>query len=244
MKKTTLLSLTLAAATASSQAAIVVQENFDYADGPVATLNGGTGFSGAWDAGNSTGTRLFNVSSGSAIYNGGGNGTVTVQSRDFATGYTVDTSTTLTISFDLIVNETQAGRGIGINLVDSVGGNSVFLGKRINGSYGAHSGITAGSTTYSNSGATGSMLLTAVFTSNGTDTFVDVQANGGSVVSGTITGTQFAFDSLELTGYHGSTVSNGVDNISIDVTTTAVPEPSSTSLIGLAGVALLLRRRR
>lgn len=54
----------------------------------------------------------------------------------------------------------------------------------------------------------------------------------------------FAFDGIDLTGYHGSTLTNGVDTFSLDVTM-EVPEPGVISLLGMAALLLgVLRRSR
>lgn len=243
MKKinTTLLAVLMTASAAS--ATVVVQENFTYADGDVDAYNGGTGWASAWENGNSNATRRFTVSSNEAIYNAGGNGTTTVQSRAFTSAYTIDVNTTLTLTFDSIVNEAQLGRGIGLNLTDSTSGESVFIGKQVNQGKagGIHSSMGGGTDYAFTAAGSGSATLTAIFTSDGTDTFVSIN-DGAGAVTGTISGTQYSFDGLDLTGYHASTVSNGMDNISIDVTT--VPEPSSAALLGLGGLALIFRRRK
>lgn len=224
------------------QAASVVVEDFTYDDGPVAGLNGGLGWAGPWGA-TSDSPSEFEVVSNQAIYMGNGGGqTPRTQDRVFSSSYVLDADTTITLSFDLIVNETQSGRGIGLLLTDSSAGESIFFGKQINGEYGAHSSIGSGGTLYADTGASGTMALVATLTSDGTDTFVSVSANGAAAGTGTISGTQFSFDSMSLNGYHQSTTTNGVDSIDLDVTT--IPEPSSTALLGLGGLAFILRRRK
>lgn len=240
--KITLLTI-LSASVAN--AAVVVTEDFTYADGVLnGSNNSGTGWTGAWGA-SSPGQGEFEIVSNEAIFKGDGtNQTINTHSRAFGSAYTIDANTTLTLSFDLIVNETQLGRGIGLHLTDSTNSSKIFIGKELNGEYGAHADIDIGGDTYADTGATGSMAVVATITSDGTDTFVSVSANGGVAGTGTIAGTQFIFDGLDAVGYHRSTATNGVDNISIDVTVAPVPEPSSTALIGLGGLALLLRRRK
>lgn len=236
--------LTLALALPAT-AAVVVTEDFTYANGDVEGLNGGTGFSGAWSASDSATSPAseFDIVGNQALFQGyqGASQEIVNQTRDFSSSYTLDDLTTITFSFDLIVNETQLGRGIGVSLFDTTLGQGIFFGKQINGEYGAHDVINVGSTDYANLSATGSMTITAILTSDGTDTFVSV-SDGTETVNGTVAGTQFTFDQLQLNGYHRLTTSNGVDSISLDVTT--IPEPSSTALLGLAGLGLLLRRRK
>ncbi|QDU56865.1 PEP-CTERM sorting domain-containing protein [Aeoliella mucimassa] len=243
---------------ATTTNAAVITEDFDsYTDGVIGGQNDGVGWGDAWGATTSVNDPVneFEVVSGVALMMGnsdeqlaGGNQEIITHSRPFADTVMVDTDTTLTLSFDLIVNETQLGRGVGINLTDSTNSQMVFIGKQINqaaSANGVHSSIGAGGDDYTTlvESGSGSASLVATFTSDGTDTFVSL-TNGTETVSGTIAGTQFAFDGLDLTGYHRQTRTNGVDNISIDVTNTAVPEPSTIMLSGLAAFVLVGIARR
>jgi len=242
-------SLLMLLAASPVYAVVVVTEDFTYANGAVdATENGGTGWAGAW-GGTTSGTSpvsQFSVSSNQAIYGGyqGATQEEIKHSRAFASSYAIDANTTLVLTFDLIVNENQLGRGIGVSLTDSGSGTQVFIGKQINestGPGGIHAEIS-GADYAVLGGSRASATLTATFTSDGTDTFVKISDGSNPDVSGTIAGTQYTFDGLDLDGYHRLTTTNGVDNISIDVTT--VPEPSSVALLGLGGLALILRRRK
>jgi len=236
---------TLLALGVSSNAAIVVTEDFTYANGVVdATENGGTGWAGAWGSTDGTAAQFEIVNGEAILMEDQVNHETIKHSRAFASAYTLDTNTTLTLTFNNIVLETQSGRGIGLNLTDSTNGQSIFIGKQLNegNSGGIHGSITAGGTDHAvTTNGSGSAFLTAVLTSDGTDTFVSIN-DGSGAVTGTIAGTQYIFDGLDITGYHKFTTTNGVDNISIDVT--VVPEPSSTALLGLGGLALILRRRK
>ncbi|BDS07889.1 hypothetical protein NT6N_29290 [Oceaniferula spumae] len=235
-------------AASSALAVTVVTENFNYADGSLAGFNGGSGWSGAWGATDSTTDPVsqFNIVSGEAIYTGyqGPTQEIVTQSRAFTDSYTIDVNTTLTLTFDIIVNETQLGRGVGISLTDSGAGSEVFIGKQINeggSANGVHSSIAAGGLDHVVLSGSGSASLTAIFTSDGTDTFVSI-SDGVETLNGTIAGSQFTFDGLNADGYHRLTTTNGIDNISIDVE--VVPEPSSIALLGFGGLALMLRRRK
>jgi hypothetical protein len=223
----------------ATQAAIVIQEDFTYPDGDVATLNGGTGWSSAWEAGNSDATRRFTISGNEAIYNGGGNGTTTTQNRTFASAISVGVGDIVTLHFNLIRPETQAGRGIGINLTNG-GVTQYFIGKKINGSVGLHDAINGTSHETFSSSAT-LEPISAKLTYDGTNTSIVMSDSDETLAAYTFAGT-FTFDGIELTGYHGSTTTKGVDQISIDVST--VPEPTSAALLGLGGLALILRRRK
>lgn len=243
MKAIINLTLGMAALTASSQAAIIVQENFDYSDGDLATLNGGTGWSTAWQTGNASGTRRFTVSSSTALYQGGGNGTYTEQNRTFASGITLATNTTVTVQFTLLRPEAQAGRGIGIYLTNG-GANQYFIGKEVNDAVGLKSSMTTTGIDYAEFSTSGtSEVITTVFTFDGVNTNITLSDSNETLTTYSVAGA-FSFDGISVAGYNGATTTNGVDNISIDVTTASIPEPGASSLLGLAGIALVIRRRR
>ncbi|MFC4992248.1 PEP-CTERM sorting domain-containing protein [Rubritalea tangerina] len=225
-----------------SHAAVVVSDNFSYSDGDVDTVGtGGTGWAETWQNGNSNDTRRFIVSSGSAIFQGGGNSTTTEQTRAFTSAITLGTNDTLTINFTLIRPETQSGRGIGITLKDT-GSTSFFIGKKINGSVGLHDAINIGATSHSTfSSSPSSQDITATITYDGANTSI-VMSDSNETLSAHSFAGAFSIDGIGLNAYHASTTTNGVDNLSVDLV--AVPEPSVSALLGLGGLALIIRRRK
>jgi hypothetical protein len=117
----------------------------------------------------------------------------------------------------------------------------------------ANSGWTLNSVTKTNTlvvggdGRNGSENVT--FSVNGGTTF-DLNGLGTSGTT-TLTDARFtafdaAGDTLSLTTTAGNAGKLNFRNIafSLDVTATPIPEPSSTALVGLGGLALILRRRR
>lgn len=80
------------------------------------------------------------------------------------------------------------------------------------------------------------------------DTFNSV--NGSSSYSLDLSTAFFNGDAdglITLAIYNTNSASNGIgwtDGPTLNVTTTTIPEPSSTALLGLGGLALILRRRR
>ncbi len=239
MKKTSLIISLLAAS--QLHAVVIANENFDYANQDVETLNGGTGWGSAWGA-SPNATRRFVVSSNTALYQGGGSGTRTAQARTLSSSITVGVNDTLVVGFTLIRNETQGGRGIGMYLVNG-GANQYFIGKAINEGVGLKSSIETASTDYTTDFASSSSseAITATFTFDGTNTSI-VLADSNETLTTYSQAGAFTFDGVSLAGYHQATTTNGIDSISVDLTT--VPEPSSTALLGLGGLTLMLRRRK
>ena len=205
-----------------AHAVLVVEELFDYSDGPLEAANGGTGFSEAWQATSST-IGEFIIESSQAIYKGDTltQGIIT-QSRLLSSPVTVDAGSLVTIGLDLVIgpNDTQAGRGVGLNFVS--GSDVVFtIGKRVNGKVGLFdSGIGTASTQLGDvnfgSGIANTYDLTATLSYAAGDTLIEL-SDGSTSVSYSFVGEQVTFDTLQLTGYHRSTTGNGVDDISIDV---------------------------
>jgi hypothetical protein len=225
----------------ATQATIVVQEDFTYANGNVASLNGGTGWASAWEAGNSTANTRFTTINNKAIYVANGSKAAITQNRTFASAITVGANDTVTLKFNLIWSETQAGRGIGINLTNG-GVTQYFIGKKINGQVGLHAGMTPGSDDYGVFATSGTLeSITATFTYDGTETSIVMSDSDEILAAYTFAG-KFTFDGIGLTGYHGATVSNGIDQISIDVTSAQKSKPSPAALLDLGGLTLILRR--
>ena len=115
----------------------------------------------------------------------------------------------------------------------------------------ANSGWTLNSTTKTNTvgvagdSRNGSEIVT--FSVNGGTTF-DKNGLGTSGVT-TLTDAQFAaFDAAGDTLFYEAKAGNigkvNLRNIAFEFNVDAVPEPSSTALLGLGGIALILRRRR
>jgi len=205
----------------------LVQEDFTYADGNVDTVGtAGTGWDvaeGGWQTGNSlAASNRFNVQTEAAIYTGGGVGTYTEQNRTFAASVTATTTDTIELSFDLIRNETQAGRGIGIYLTNG-GANEFFIGKEVNGGVGLHGSMASNTDTIVDFATTGAVeTITATITYDGVDTSIVLSDSNETLTAHTVSGA-FTFDGISLAAYNGSTLTNGIDDILI--TTTPDPDP-------------------
>ena len=100
----------------------------------------------------------------------------------------------------------------------------------------------SGSTDFAEFADSGQLeTITTVITYDGTNTRFDLSDSNETLATYVSSG-QFTFDGISLAGYHGATTTNGIDNISIDLT--SVPEPSSLLLIGLVGLIGSVTRRR
>jgi hypothetical protein len=197
----------------------LVEEAFSYADGDLSVVGtGGVGWDpSGWQAGNSNVNTRFAVINGQCMFQGGGTSAATWQPRSFTGPVSTAVGVNVVLRFTLIRAETQPGRGIGIEL--TLGGvrQQLMIGKEINGPVGLHEKYYQGAT-YSQF-ATNSVVepITATFTYDGTDTSIVLADSDEVLPAYTIPGV-FTFDGVELFGYHGQTVSNGIDDLRIDVT--------------------------
>jgi len=90
----------------------------------------------------------------------------------------------------------------------------------------------------------GTLLHNEGLTTSGTGLHMDT-GNSESLAAAQfqgVTSATFTFANFDTTDFEGKT--NRWDNISIVGDVVAVPEPSSTALLGLGGLALILRRRK
>jgi len=226
----------------STHAAVLVEETFNYAvsdDTPLQGLNGGTGWAGAWGA-PAANTGAFVIEGGDAIYKGSSGGNP-AQPRDFANAITITEGVTISIEFSLILNETQAGRSMGLDIMND-GNVLFFVGKGVNnptGLFEAHNGGNLIDGDDDRFTPNQSRILRLDMTYDGTDTKLLLTNVGASetldpaFISGQVT-----FDGIRLAGHHQDTVSNGIGYITI------IPEPASMALVGLGSVLLLARRHR
>ena len=195
-------------------------ESFTYANGDLSSVGvAGVGWDaaeGGWQVGDSTAGRRFVVSGNECYYNGDGTSQIpTWQPRKLATQVTTGVGYSVVVSFTLIRNETQPGRGIGVHLVAG-SQRGLLIGKEINGPVGLHETHVNGPTyaSFSTSGAV--EPITVVMDYDGVDTSIVLSDSDEVLPAYTVAGT-LAFDALELFGYHRQTVSNGVDDLVVAV---------------------------
>jgi hypothetical protein len=225
---------TLALTATSANAAIILISAGDNGGGDVAVLNGGfesgtdekASTTDNWDdlSGNDTGIRNqvgVNIPEGSwrgvAINRAGSERIPTVD-----TGYTIQTGDTFSLSF-----LTGGAAGWNTNPVDTL------------------------ATLYTSAGDIASFAVTpAFYVNSGTGTYSSsgpllANASAGSVGNSL----QLRFETWDPTLNAGdgglATTTNSfvaIDDVFLEVT--SVPEPSTTALLGLGGLALILRRRK
>lgn len=217
---TSLLALS-SVVTAQSPAAA---DPFTYANGDLSAVGvGGAGWDaaeGGWQVGDSTAGRRFVVSANECLYNGDGvNQLPTWQPRTLAAPVSTSVGQQVVVSFTLIRNEMQPGRGIGLQL--TAGSQRLLLiGKEINGPVGLHQTYYNGAT-YASFATSGPVEpITAVLSFDGTDTSIVLSDSDEVLPAHTIQGV-LTFDTVELFGYHRQTVSNGIDDLQVAVTAAA-----------------------
>jgi hypothetical protein len=212
----------------TARAVTVAQDQFNYGPGPtpVQGLNGGFGWLDDWGEplGDSTPPNgFFQIVNNAAVYKGnnGGEATITQKRRLFSSLW-ASTGSQITVGFDLTIGaaDTAFGRGIGVNFLN---GNTIAftIGKRLNGDIGIWSaGIGSTSTLLGGTlipyGTAGTYSLSASLSYNGADSILSL-TSGSNSVAYTYAGKQLGFDAVQLTGYHPSTTSNAIDNLSISV---------------------------
>ncbi len=241
MKKTILLSVTAFASFALSAGAANVAldnaSNAAYSGGGFNSINGGTGF-GAWSVSSSGGGGEYVGTTGQGNPSFGihsqGSGSA-LASRSLTGG---DLSAGQTISMDLGHSNLVNG-SVGIDLTD--GGATVFTLRFVGGTsnwvindgggggeFGAGQGFSANTS------------LTFTFTYEGSNDY-SYTFGSGSGDNFTATNTISGVDGIKLfTFSQGSGENFGANNLVV----TAVPEPSSAALLGLGGLALIMRRRK
>lgn len=243
MKKyTTILAAVTVATVANLQAAVVYQYSFETAD---STLNSGsglasataqgsvtsgagtgaTGFFADFDGGNAAGSDAINVNvSGDAIVLG--NFAISLFVNDAASGGT---------AFDDFIGFTDSNGGSS-QLERSGGSGRITM-------FGPAS-IT-GTTTGLQDGNWHQLLVQG--STSGLDAVLTYSVDGVSQGTTTYTGAAaFTLNDIRIGGRVGADnryIDAGIDEVQIH-NTTAVPEPSSTALLGLGGLALILRRRK
>ena len=227
----TLLSISLSAQSPTAADA------FTYANGDLSAVGvAGVGWSvseGGWQVGDSTAARRFVVTSDVCYYNGDGiSQTPTWQPRTLAAPVSTAVGQAVVVSFTLIRNELQPGRGIGLQLV--AGGQRLLLiGKEINGPVGLHETFYNGPT-YASFSTSGTVEpITAVMTYDGVDTSIVLSDSDEVLPAHTIAGA-VTFDGVELFGYHRMTVSNGIDDLVVAVS----PAVASVYGAGCDGLTL------
>ena len=205
------------AAIVSSQS--LIEDTFTYADGDLSSVGtGGNGWDpSGWQVGNSSANTRFPVINGQCMFQGGGTSASTWQPRAFTAPISTAVGLNVVMRFTLIRAERQPGRGIGIEL--TLGGvrQQLMIGKEINGPVGLHEKNYQGATYAQFTTNNVVEPITATFTYDGTDTSIVLSDSDEVLPAHTIPGV-LTFDGVELFGYHGQTVSNGIDDLRIDVT--------------------------
>ena len=211
----------------SAQAALVFQDDFSDPDSTL--LHGKAADIGsAWNV--TDGASDFDIQAGSLDTLGAGRTAYASFTSILAAGQTV------TLTFDTL-DQTNGGNMFngysGVSLYEG-GNEQIFVGNPSAGFW----GVTGGGISGANS-SDSTVVATATFTyifDSGDWTFA---TTSGVSLAGTGTA-GLAFDELRIANGSGSDIH--LDNISVDVS--AVPEPSSSALIGLGGLSLILRRRK
>jgi hypothetical protein len=221
MKEHIALICTAVAVAGTAQGAVVFSDDFSETSGT--TISGkapdvGENWTGDTTAtitvGNSLGFTASSDSSGNQMF------------ANFEAGAALGAGQVLTLSYDINSIELGGGWG-GVSLFHP--GGELFTGSpNTAGDLGTNLGTTGDIQNTNNS---------AIFTyeyDSGDWTFVTANESIG--------GTTDANRTLDQLRVAGDQKDMDIDNLTVDIS--AVPEPSSTALFGLAGLALMLRRRK
>jgi len=175
------------------------------------------------------------------------------------TGWSIDTSGTALVQ---TINQVQDFDGDGtndtltfrvttesLNGVDFNGSTTTYDFRAAGGSYEMSYELVSFTSSNNHTITDTSLTLASFFKSgngtytvtNGTDSYSHVDANNT-----TSTGVGLDFDADDTITWTSSGTNGGVRslNFGITVDTEAIPEPSSAALLGLGGLALLIRRKR
>jgi len=157
-------------------------------------------------------------------------------------GSTINTATQLVTSIDISVDVADPGFGNSdtpIFFGIKQGGNTYMYSENntVMSSFFRNGGSTA-LATFAKTGLTAADFDLFTGTS---ETGVTSTSNPDFVSGGNM---QFVIGTFGATGAGTLQRRSDFDNMQIDVTFTPVPEPSSTALLGLGGLALILRRRK
>lgn len=197
---------------------------FSYANGDLSVVGvAGVGWDaaeGGWQVGDSTAGRRFVITGNECFYNGDGTTQLpTWQPRTLAAPITTGVGYSVVVSFTLIRNELQPGRGIGVHLVAGTQ-RGLLIGKEINGPVGLHETYINGAT-YASFNTSGTVEpITVVMDYDGVDTSIVLSDSDEVLPAHTVSG-PVSFDGLELFGYHRLTVSNGIDDLTVAVSSAA-----------------------
>ncbi|NWK54380.1 PEP-CTERM sorting domain-containing protein [Verrucomicrobiaceae bacterium N1E253] len=239
--------LGLSLANPVNAAITLVSESFDYPDGNLAGNNTGTGFSDAWGSGN------FTVLNGAAYSNPNSSTQNSTQNRSL-NGFS-ETTFTLSLDYTVVAN-VEGSYDFHVVLLDDSGQTLFSLGNRNNqGSTGEFYVARLGTNSAGNAQSayklggseTFSDTMTVDFSISGTSVTANLSSVAFPSMNTVLNRSDFAaaidFTSggtlrIEKSGLDGMQITT--DNILI----TAVPEPSSSILMAMAGCTLLVRRRR
>ncbi len=262
------LSAVSAALVGSSSAAIIASDDFNYTDGALAGQNGGTGWASAWE--NRIGNGAGNTDQGDAVTSGvatvfGDNSAVF---DDQGTTYrnltsTVAASGSVWVSVDMAFTE-----GLSTSSFVSLQfrtGDAPATGDPTDNANGAWrvgnewtslnwsvstNTLNSTTTTPTSSTALDNLLVHIDYTAGTSSLWVNsVDGVPLGAADAQIAGTPSSFDTVLLRAGGGGTTFREMtlDNLTLatlesDVRT--IPEPATTGLLGLSGLALLLRRRK
>ncbi|MGB0993125.1 MAG: PEP-CTERM sorting domain-containing protein [Akkermansiaceae bacterium] len=264
------LALSLATVTAS-HAAIIAQESFDYSTAGYGTglegPSGGTGFSGAWkEFGSNANNGVFagNVTVGSdaATTPVGNHARVQLSSAGAGIGRNLSSTigtdnTTAWLSYHIQNNNTSAGEAFAVVFTSLSESRSVVMGATAaTGGQSLSDGMfdlayqpTGANADYAARDTSNHFIVVrfdfGVGNSDTVTLFNDptLATNFSGTGSAQISGVDATFDGIAFTATNATLQWDEI-RIGTELSdVTSVPEPSSTALFGLAGVALLLRRR-
>ena len=189
---------------------------FDADGGQVVTGTGHTASTSSWVM---QFTNLDILGDGGAY-----DGTITIGVTTSDSGLNVNDNGS-TSRFRIGGNETLTLTGATLVLSDSVGSMNENLASSLNVSFG-------GFTRTFDAGGLGAGNTGGTYTGEGITTPIVIDTDPVEIPGGTLNLTANTTRSANLFGIGG------------DFTVTAVPEPSSAALLGLGGLALILRRRK
>jgi hypothetical protein len=235
---------------------IVASDNFNAANAPdLAGATTGSGFSDAWTRSSAASSSVWTLNSNRAVYDGGISDS-TNYTRTLAAPVTVTVGSTITVTYDFIIGggsgDGNSGRGLGIRLKSGTSG-VLTIGKAANRPVNLYPGTMAigdtATAALSSTAVSGNTVplnttyqLVTTLTFDGTNTNVTLLNVTNSQSTSTSIPGQVTFDAIELAGYHASTTSNGVDNLTVDVSVVADPKllvASEFDFVNIGGFQLL-----